>query len=61
MNVVNTQYGKWVMLVGALALFLKGWQKFYTSNESSTPYLLGSIVFVLAAIIWMSLEPDRKV
>ncbi|MBX2874893.1 MAG: hypothetical protein KTR30_22405 [Saprospiraceae bacterium] len=60
MNVLITQYGKWIMLVGALILFLKGWQKFYTLDESSTPYLIGSIVCVLGAIIWMSLEPDQK-
>ena len=60
MNTLKTQYGKWIMLVAALVLFLKGWQKFYTPNESSTPYVLGSIACVLVAIIWMSLEPDHR-
>ncbi len=61
MNSHKAQYGKWVMLLGALILFLLGWHKFYTPNESSTPYLIGSIACVIAAIIWSSLEPDRKV
>lgn len=60
MNALITQYGKWIMLLGALVLFLKGWQKFYTPNESSTPYLISSIACVLIAIIWMALEPDHK-
>ena len=60
MNSQKAQYGKWVMLVAALILFLKGWQKFYTPNESSTPFLIGSIVCVMVAILWSGFEPDRN-
>lgn len=60
MNTQKGQYGKWVMLMGALILFLLGWQKFYTPHESSTPYLIGSLTCVLVAILWSGFEPDRN-